>query len=129
MSVGYLAHSFDLLNVRDLDLVAQAGEHCDELVAGVLADDLVEERYGRRPVVPVAERLALVARVRGVSRAVEQTGAEVPAEVGPVTAFVVADEPAVLDGVDAVVLSPRRETASDVLRHALRAAVSDEAVA
>ncbi|GAA1851419.1 hypothetical protein GCM10009714_36250 [Microlunatus capsulatus] len=129
MSVGYLAHSFDLLNVRDLDLVAQAGERCDELVAGVLADDLVEQRYGRRPVVPVAERLALVARVRGVSRAVEQTGAEVPAEVGAVTAFVVADEPSVLDGVDAVVLSPRRETASDVLRHALRAAVSDEAVA
>jgi glycerol-3-phosphate cytidylyltransferase-like family protein len=130
MTVGYLAHSFDLLNVRDLDLVAQAGERCEELVAGVLSDDLVEQRYGRRPVVPVAERMALVARIRGVSRVVEQRTGQLPVGLDAVTSFVVADEPPVLDAVDTVVLTPRRETASEVLRHALRAAaVTDEAVA
>ncbi|SDR75590.1 Cytidylyltransferase-like [Friedmanniella luteola] len=129
MTTGYLAHSFDLLNVRDLDLVAQAADHCDEVVAGVLSDDLVEQRYGRRPVVPVAERMALVARLRGVTRVVEQTAPELPEDLPGATLFVVADEPAVLDAVDVVVLTPRRESASEVLRHALQAAVTDEAVA
>lgn len=129
MSVGYLAHSFDLLNVRDLDLLAQVAERCDEVVAGVLSDELVEQRYGRRPVVPLGERMALVARIRGVGRVVEQAAPVVPAGLAAVTAFVVVDEPSVLDQVDAVVLTPRQETTSEVLRHALRAAVPGEAVA
>ena len=42
MSVGYLADSFDLINVRDLDLIAQARARCARLVVGVFTDEYVE---------------------------------------------------------------------------------------
>ena len=66
MSVGYLADSFDLINVRDLDLIAQARARCARLVVGVFTDDYVERVSGRRPVIPLSERMAVLQQVRGI---------------------------------------------------------------
>jgi bifunctional ADP-heptose synthase (sugar kinase/adenylyltransferase) len=122
MSVGYLADSFDLINVRDLDLIAQAYAQCSRLVLGVFTDEYAERVFGRRPVVPLAERIALLRHVRGVADAVPHSE-----DVEPILAavevvlFVAADVPVqVIE--DPVVLTPRRHTESPVLRSALLAA-------
>jgi len=66
MAEGYLACAFDLLNVGDLDVIAQAQQRCDHLTLGVFSDELVESSSGRPPVVPLDERLALVSHLRGI---------------------------------------------------------------
>ena len=54
MSVGYLAGLFDLVNVRDLDLINQARAGCARLVLGVFTDGGVGLRPldGRRMMIP-----------------------------------------------------------------------------
>lgn len=64
--VGYAAGAFDLFHVGHLNLLRQARQHCDHLIAGVVSDELLEATKGHRPVVPLAERLEIVAHVRYV---------------------------------------------------------------
>lgn len=125
MGVGYLTHGFDLLNVRDLDVIGQAQQGCSALVVGVVSDELFEQRYGRPPVVPFSERLAVVSRVRGVHAAVAQTGPGVPEGLQPEVVWAVAGEPALLDEPTPRPLTARRETSSGVLRAALSAVEED----
>lgn len=121
MSVGYLADSFDLLNVRDLDLIAQADAQCSRLVLGVFTDEYAERVFGRRPVVPLAERIALLRHIRGVADAVPHSEDVEPILAAAEVVFVAADIPVqVIE--DPVVLTPRRHTDSPVLRSALLAA-------
>ena len=117
LSTGYLAGSFDLLNVRDLDLIGQAADSCDRLLVGVFTDAHAEFVHGRPPVVPLGERLALVSHVRGVTEVlVHDEQAATP--VGAVRFAGQGEERAVGDGV--VVLVPRRVTASAALWEAVR---------
>lgn len=121
MAVGYLADAFDLINVRDLDLIAQARTLCSRLVVGVYTDDYAESLNGRRPVVPYEERRVLVSHIRGVDEVIEHDG------VGPHgdhhrgverRLFVGSDRPArAEDG--AAVLTVRRRTSSQILSEAL----------
>ena len=60
MSVGYLADSFDLINVRDLDLIAQARARCTRPIVGVFTNQYTEWVSGRRPVLPLSERMAVL---------------------------------------------------------------------
>jgi phosphopantetheine adenylyltransferase len=124
MSVGYLAQAFDLINVRDLDLIGQAADRCSRLVIGVYTDEYAEELYGRRPVIPLAERVTLVSHVRGVDEVVVHDE-EIP--VGDVVTFTVADQPG--SGAHTVVLEARRVTSSVRLREALEPVGRGEAVA
>ncbi|GAA3298011.1 adenylyltransferase/cytidyltransferase family protein [Streptomyces cinereospinus] len=64
--LGYAPGVFDLFHVGHLNILRRARGHCDRLVAGVCADDLVERLKGRPPVVPLAERLEIVRSVRYV---------------------------------------------------------------
>jgi len=118
MSLGYLACSFDLLNVGHLDLIAQARQLCDRLIVGVYTDEAIERADGRPPVTPLAERTALIGHVRGVDEVVVHD--TVP-ERGSTATLVLVDD----DGSRAIMvreldLSPRRETSSPVLQAALR---------
>jgi hypothetical protein len=126
MWVGYLADSFDLINVRDLDLIAQAGARCSRLVVGVFTDDYAEWLFGRRPVVPLSERIAVLRHVRGIDQVVvHQDGSDFGAPDG----ILFAADDAPRDLADhAVWLTPGRRSDSVVLRHAL-AAEDQEAVA
>lgn len=117
MSTGYLVATFDLLNVRDLDVIEQATAQCDHLVVGVFSDDLVEQRLGRRPVVPVEERARLVANVRGVGEVqVHEAWAD---DHDSTVFFALRDEVDLLGSAPVVILDSRRESASDILRAAL----------
>lgn len=120
MSVGYLACSFDMLNIGHLDLIDQARGLCDRLVVGVLTDEAVERAEGRVPVMPLAERTALISHVRGVD---EVTVHDTAPEPGSGVKLVLIDD----DGsgpvsVREIALESRRETASLALQAALRSA-------
>lgn len=66
MEVGRLTGAFDLLTVGQLDVIAQARGRCDRLVARVRTDEQVERLEGLAPVMPLDERLSLVAALRAV---------------------------------------------------------------
>jgi cytidyltransferase-like protein len=119
VSVGYLANSFDLINVRDLDLIEQASSRCEQLVVGVFSDDYAEQLLGRRPVVPLGERVMLVQHIRGVSSVVVHEESSLVNELG-VTLFTVAGDIPLRHHGETTVLVPTRETESEILREALR---------
>lgn len=124
---GYLASAFDLVNVRDLDLIRQARALCSRLVVGVFTDEFVEQVTGRAPVVPYEERRALVARFRGVDEAVAHAG-EVDL-AGHAVVFAIAGAPGSPAPQRAVRLIAGRESASPVLRDALKHQYAAEAEA
>jgi glycerol-3-phosphate cytidylyltransferase len=58
--IGYAPGAYDLFHVGHLNVLRQARELCDVLVAGVVADEVCELTKGVRPLVPLAERLDIV---------------------------------------------------------------------
>ena len=58
--IGYAPGAYDLFHVGHLNVLRQAREHCDVLVAGVVADEICELTKGVRPFVPLEERLEIV---------------------------------------------------------------------
>jgi glycerol-3-phosphate cytidylyltransferase len=61
--IGYAPGAYDLFHVGHLNVLRQAREHCDVLVAGVVADEICELTKGVRPFVPLEERLEIVRSV------------------------------------------------------------------
>ena len=58
--IGYAPGAYDLFHVGHLNVLRQAREHCDVLVAGVVSDEMCELTKGVRPFVPLEERLDIV---------------------------------------------------------------------
>jgi glycerol-3-phosphate cytidylyltransferase len=71
--VGYAPGVYDLFHVGHLNILRHARARCDHLVAGVVSDELAELAKGRRPVVPLVERLEIVRSVRYVDAAFVET--------------------------------------------------------
>lgn len=61
--VGYAPGAYDLFHIGHLNILRHAKAHCDRLVVGVVADEVLELTKGRRPVVPLAERLEIVRHI------------------------------------------------------------------
>jgi glycerol-3-phosphate cytidylyltransferase len=61
--VGYAPGAYDLFHVGHLNVLRQAREHCDVLVAGVVSDDVCQLTKGVRPTVPLVERMEIVASI------------------------------------------------------------------
>jgi len=66
--VGYAPGAYDLFHVGHLNLLRHARTHCDVLIAGVVSDEMLERAKGRRPVVPLAERMEIVSHISFVDR-------------------------------------------------------------
>lgn len=71
--VGYAPGVYDLFHVGHLNILRHARSRCDYLVAGVVSDEMAELAKGRRPVVPLIERLEIVRSVRFVDDAFVET--------------------------------------------------------
>jgi glycerol-3-phosphate cytidylyltransferase len=69
MKIGYAAGAYDLFHIGHLNLLKHARSQCDYLIAGVVNDDLVELTKGKRPVIPLAERLEIVGSIKFVDEA------------------------------------------------------------
>lgn len=72
---GYVPGVYDMFHIGHLNILRNARLLCDRLVAGVVSDEMAELAKGRRPVVPLVERLEIVRSIRYVD--------EVAAEMVP----------------------------------------------
>ena len=73
MIVGYTTGVFDMFHVGHLNLLARAREQCDRLIVGVSTDEVVLDYKKHAPIVPFAERVAIVKAIRYVDEVVPQT--------------------------------------------------------
>jgi glycerol-3-phosphate cytidylyltransferase len=64
--VGYAPGAYDLFHIGHLNILKHAAEHCDRLIAGVVSDEMLLQAKGRLPVIPLAERMEIVANLRFV---------------------------------------------------------------
>jgi len=71
--VGYAAGAFDLFHIGHLNILKHAKSQCDYLIAGVVSDEMLELTKGISPVIPLAERLAIVRSIGYVDEAVAET--------------------------------------------------------
>ena len=71
--IGYAPGAYDLFHVGHLNILRHAREHCDHLIAGVVSDEMLERTKGRRPVVPLEERIEIVRHVRYVDQVHAET--------------------------------------------------------
>ena len=67
---GYVPGVFDMFHVGHLNVIAAARPHCDHLIVGVVTDEVVTSVKGRPPVVPLDERMEIVAALRDVDEVV-----------------------------------------------------------
>jgi glycerol-3-phosphate cytidylyltransferase len=70
--VGYAPGVYDMFHVGHLNILKNARLGCDHLIAGVVSDEMAEWAKGKRPVIPLAERLEIVRNIRFVDEAVEE---------------------------------------------------------
>ncbi len=49
-----------MFHIGHLNILQRARAHCDRLIAGVVTDEVLESAKGKRPVVPLVERLEVV---------------------------------------------------------------------
>jgi glycerol-3-phosphate cytidylyltransferase len=72
MTIGYAGGVYDLFHIGHLNLLRHARGRCDYLVAGVASDEVVEATKGKRPVIPLAERVEIVASIKFVDKALPE---------------------------------------------------------
>ena len=70
--IGYTAGVFDMFHLGHLNLLRAARARCDHLIVGVTTDELAEAVKGRRPVIPLRERMEIVQSMRYVDSVVPQ---------------------------------------------------------
>lgn len=70
--VGYTAGVFDMLHVGHLRLLEQARAQCDRLIVGLTTDDLCESRKHKTPIIPYADRAAILLGLRCVDVVIPQ---------------------------------------------------------
>lgn len=73
MVIGYTTGVYDMFHIGHLNVIKRAKEQCDFLIVGVSTDDLVRHEKNKTPVIPYAERAAIVAALKYVDQVVPQT--------------------------------------------------------
>ena len=68
--IGYTQGTFDMFHIGHLNLIKNAKRHCDYLVVGINADDLVESYKHKRPIIPLAERAEIVRAIKYVDEVI-----------------------------------------------------------
>lgn len=59
--IGYLPGAWDMFHIGHLNIMRRARAQCDVLVVGVVTDEELLRVKGRSPIVPLAERMDVVA--------------------------------------------------------------------
>lgn len=70
--VGYAPGAYDMFHVGHLNILRHAKQHCDVLIAGVVSDDVSEAIKGKRPIIPLAERVEIVRHISFVDGVFEE---------------------------------------------------------
>lgn len=75
-TVGYVPGVFDMFHIGHLRILERSAERCDTLIVGVVGDATAVRSKGRLPIVPLAERMEIVAAIRCVDRVVEDVSTD-----------------------------------------------------
>ncbi|EUJ30238.1 adenylyltransferase/cytidyltransferase family protein [Listeria cornellensis] len=75
-SVGLTTGVFDLFHVGHLNILKNAKAQCDILIVGVSTDEFVQAYKHKTPVIPFADRKAIVEALQYVDLVVPQTSHE-----------------------------------------------------
>ncbi len=73
VKIGYTTGVFDLFHIGHLNILRNAKLECDYLIVGITTDELSEMEKGKRPIIPLTERMAIVESVKYVDMVVPQT--------------------------------------------------------
>lgn len=73
VKIGYTTGVYDLFHIGHLNILRNAKLECDYLIVGVTTDELSESEKGKKPVIPFAERMAIVSAIKYVDMVVPQT--------------------------------------------------------
>lgn len=71
--VGYVPGAWDMFHIGHLNILNNARPHCDRLIVGVVTDEALFEVKGKLPVVPLEERMEVVASLGVVDEVVIDT--------------------------------------------------------
>jgi len=70
MIIGYTQGTYDMFHIGHLNLIKHAKEKCDYLIVGVNTDELVKSYKNKTAIVPLEERMEIIASIRYVDRVV-----------------------------------------------------------
>ena len=68
--VGYVPGAWDMFHVGHLNILLRAREQCDRLVVGVVTDEALYQAKAKHPVIPLSERMQVVAHLNMVDEVV-----------------------------------------------------------
>lgn len=68
--VGYVPGVYDMFHIGHLNILRNAKQRCDYLIAGVVTDDVVRQVKKKAPVVPLFERMEIVGSMACVDEVV-----------------------------------------------------------
>lgn len=74
--VGYVPGGWDMFHIGHLNILKNARPHCDVLVVGVVTDEALTAMKGRAPVIPLAERMAIIESLALVDQVVVDTSSD-----------------------------------------------------
>ncbi len=70
MIIGFTQGTFDMFHIGHLNLIRNAKAQCDYLIVGVNSDELVKEYKHKATIVPLKERMDIIAALRYVDQVV-----------------------------------------------------------
>ena len=73
MIIGYTTGVYDMFHIGHLNILKRAKEQCDYLIVGVSTAELVQHDKNKTPIIPFAERCAIVEAIKYVDKVVPQT--------------------------------------------------------
>ncbi len=85
--IGYTSGVYDMFHIGHLNVIKNAKQRCDYLIVGVSTDDVVEKNKNKKPIIPFAERVAIVEALRYVDRVVPQERYDIEGKIETVLKY------------------------------------------
>ena len=70
--LGYTTGVFDMFHIGHLNILKRAKKMCEYLIVGVSTDELTQKYKQKKPVIPYAERFAIIKAIKYVDKVVPQ---------------------------------------------------------